>query len=160
MLTFENVCQSTPALFAQLGYGFFVLITISSYTANLATILVAKSNKQGISSIQDAIDQGVTICVLQAVERQVSALFPKAKWHMVSSSSAQVQALNLGTCGAALIHEQRIKKAWSGDDVISDCKKMEKESLSTAEIPCERDEKGDPLLTRDCKFKMVRICMY
>ena len=45
--------KSAPALLAQIGYGFFVLIIIASYTANLATILVTKSNTQGgVTSIQ------------------------------------------------------------------------------------------------------------
>jgi len=65
-----NSPVAAPARIAHMGYGFFILVILSSYTANLAAILVAKSDKQGINTIEDAIAQHVTICVLQAIKAQ------------------------------------------------------------------------------------------
>jgi hypothetical protein len=155
-----NNPSSAPARVAQLGYGFFILIILASYTANLATILVAKSSKRGINSIQDAIDQGVTICVLKALEQQATSLFPQAKWHLVSGSDGQVRDLNLGKCGATLIHEQRITKAQSGMDVIADCASVESGKLKPEEAVCVKDISGNPDLKRDCKFKTVYLSIY
>jgi hypothetical protein len=47
-----NGPASVPGRTAAIGFGFFVLITLASYTANLATILVSKSTGNGIQSIE------------------------------------------------------------------------------------------------------------
>jgi len=109
-LTFHGLFSGGPqnnpitlgARLSQLGYGFFVLVTIASCeflqaaairavcganassfprytnssscsdTANLATILVASSQSLGINSIDDAVAAKLDICVL-------SALLPELK---------------------------------------------------------------------------------
>eukprot|EP00277_Geminigera_cryophila_P041526 CAMPEP_0173098872 /NCGR_PEP_ID=MMETSP1102-20130122/35075_1 /TAXON_ID=49646 /ORGANISM="Geminigera sp., Strain Caron Lab Isolate" /LENGTH=514 /DNA_ID=CAMNT_0013991623 /DNA_START=199 /DNA_END=1743 /DNA_ORIENTATION=+ len=147
-----NNPTSAPARVAQLGYGFFILIILASYTANLATILVAKSGKTGIDSIQAAIEQGVSICVLSAIHPQALAKFPKANFVIVGGSVQQIQALTLGKCKTALIHEQRIMKAFSGYNNALDCSLEDEDST----LACLRDDEGNPLGNRDCKkFKKV-----
>jgi len=58
-----NSPASVPGRLATVGFGFFVLITLASYTANLATILVTRGSATGLTSAQDAVDKGVTICI-------------------------------------------------------------------------------------------------
>ena len=156
-----NNPRSTPGLLAQLGYGFFVLIIVASYTANLATILMARSERQAINNIQDAINKGVKICVLEALEPQAKTLFPQAQWHTIGSSNQQVRDLNLGKCGAALIHQQRIVKAHSGKDVSADCAETKRHTQApeAAEL-CVLHENDEVAITRDCKFKQVGSVLF
>lgn len=47
-----------------IGFGFFLLIVIASYTANLAALLSAKNLKTGsLNSMDDCIEQKCTLCV-------------------------------------------------------------------------------------------------
>jgi hypothetical protein len=58
--------------------------------------------------------------------------------------------LTAGKCGAALIHEQNIMRAFSGDHVEKDCadKKLSAQNYT---VLCELTETGLPDKTRDCK---------
>ena len=49
---------------------------MASYTANLASILVAEKSSNGVGSIQDAIDQRLTICIVPQVEMELIATYP------------------------------------------------------------------------------------
>ena len=63
--------QSTPARVAALGYGFFLLITMQSYTAALASILVANSRNYGIRTFKDVIEKNKRVCLLEAIADQM-----------------------------------------------------------------------------------------
>ena len=67
----QNHAVTLPARFSQLGYGLFIIIILASYTANLATILVAKAGKNGINSIDDAVAAQMQICCLSAVAQEL-----------------------------------------------------------------------------------------
>jgi hypothetical protein len=101
------------------------------------------------------MDQGLTLCLLAAMEPQAASLFPLAKFHLVASSHDLVRDLNLEKCDAALIHKQRIETARSGEFVIDDCKKVKEGELEPHEAMCVTDEHGDPDITRDCKYYQV-----
>lgn len=59
-----------------LGFGWFLLIIMASYTANLASILVALKTAEGIGSIEDAIAQKVSICIVPQVAMEMASSYP------------------------------------------------------------------------------------
>jgi len=67
----QNTASTLPARFSQLAYGLFIIIVLASYTANLATILVAQATSNGINSIDDAIANQLTICCLSAIQTEL-----------------------------------------------------------------------------------------
>jgi len=67
----QNAASTLPARFSQLAYGLFIIIVLASYTANLATILVAQATSNGINSIDDAIANQLTICCLSAIKAEL-----------------------------------------------------------------------------------------
>ena len=67
--------QSLPARVAALGYGFFLLITMQSYTAALASILVSKSRNYGIRNFNDVIEKNQRVCLLSAIAAQMKVQY-------------------------------------------------------------------------------------
>jgi hypothetical protein len=67
-----------PARIAALGFGFFCMITLTSYTANLATLLVTRARASGISSLQEAIDTRMRICLLSSIAPEFTFRFKQA----------------------------------------------------------------------------------
>jgi hypothetical protein len=71
---------STPvAKIINLGYAFFILLVISAYTANLASILVSSSLPFEVRSMEDAISGGGQVCVLEPTQSTMVTLFPELK---------------------------------------------------------------------------------
>jgi hypothetical protein len=71
---------STPvAKIINLGYAFFILLVISAYTANLASILVSSSLSFEVRSMEDAISGGGQVCVLEPTQSTMVTLFPELK---------------------------------------------------------------------------------
>lgn len=69
----EAHCISWPNKCVRLGWGIFILILLSSYTANLAAFLTATAGKNTtLKNINDAIEKGVVICTHLVVTGQVN----------------------------------------------------------------------------------------
>uniref|UniRef100_A0A7S0WG46 Ionotropic glutamate receptor C-terminal domain-containing protein n=1 Tax=Hemiselmis tepida TaxID=464990 RepID=A0A7S0WG46_9CRYP len=154
-----NSPASVPGRLAALGFGFFVLITLASYTANLATILVAKSSTQGIASVEDAINQGVTICIETAVSDMLLAAHPSMKHFVHGDNMGSMPAqLVKGTCGAMLLKEQTLQLLQQGLLARTDCEEVDKSDgkLKDEDRGCLRDKDGKKALeTRDCGIVKV-----
>ena len=72
-----NTPTSVPGRLAVVGFGWFLLITISSYTANLASILVAQQKATNqIWCIQDAIAQKQSICLHPVIAPEIKTAYP------------------------------------------------------------------------------------
>ena len=72
-----------------LSYSFLIMLLVSAYTANLATFLIQQA-VSGLDSLQDAVDQGVGVCVYDGTaphEWLVSA-YPKANIVPIASGGA------------------------------------------------------------------------
>jgi hypothetical protein len=129
----QNSPQTLPARFSQLGYGFFVIIALASYTANLATILVAKSQKNGITSIDDAIAAQLTICCLDAVLPSLAAKYPTANLVGTDDDRRTFRELNKGACGAAIMSEEEMNKGFAGVPNEWDCQELDDNKVSAFE---------------------------
>jgi len=146
-----NLPASVPGRLATIGFGFFVLITLASYTANLATILVTKGSATGLTSAQDAVDKGITICVPMVVEAQLRSNFPTAKFELLTASEDTPRALFQGLCGAAILQETGIETMHAGGYNIRDCAAADAGVFKDdTEAHCVRDENGIPTTDRDC----------
>jgi len=62
------------------GFGFFILITVSSYVANLAAFLTRKTLEGSVTSIDEAIARGWKICAHPIFEKDLVLLRPNGKF--------------------------------------------------------------------------------
>lgn len=74
----EEYPRTTPKMIVTLGWSFFILISLSAYTANLAAFL---TKQDGFSSYIGSMEQAATsrarVCVADAIYDQVAALYPR-----------------------------------------------------------------------------------
>ena len=168
----QNAPVSFPGRVAQLGYGFFIMVILASYTANLATILVAKSQSAGIQSIQDAIDKQLTICVLSAVQPELTAKYPQAKLAGFDLDRRIWRELQKGSCGAAIMSVEAIDDGMSGQANKWDCTQHDAKSSTafsaksgngevvlqaSAVTACQKDSSGAPTKSRCCVQSDIRL---
>jgi hypothetical protein len=159
-----NTPTSVPGRLAAVGFGWFLLITIASYTANLASILVAQQKATNqIGGIEDAIAQKRSICLHPVIAPEIKAAYPKAILvQNMSSTSGVIRALRKGECGVALVQVNKIETAMAGTDNELDCKRID-DGMTPAEASdtasgahCVRDTSGKPDMTEFCRaFRQV-----
>lgn len=85
-----------------LGYGWFILIALASYTANLASLLVVASSVQGIANMDDLIKtEGAKLCVPQDIKvTEYTELYPALGGRIISSGGTELALEDLlaGKC--------------------------------------------------------------
>jgi len=57
----------------------FVLVVVASYKAKLASILILNNLGTGISSVEEALNSGYTICVAAAIEPTIRLNYPTTR---------------------------------------------------------------------------------
>jgi hypothetical protein len=156
----QNAPSSVPARLAALGFGWFILIVIASYTANLASIFTAQNTAEGITSIESAIQMRLTLCVYSTSKEALAGIYPTARIDgSYNDWAPMMAALHMGKCGAAILTAAASQQAFAGAYNTADCEKMDK-GMTEAEakaqnVFCVRDGSG-PDLGRDCsKFAQV-----
>jgi len=91
----QNNPTSVPGRLAALGFGWFLLILMSSYTANLASILVAKtSGGNSINNIEDAINKKARICTLAPILPELKVEYPRGLFVTYVDAPAVIRELN------------------------------------------------------------------
>jgi len=78
----KNSLKSTPARVAALGFGFFLLVTLQSWTAALASTLVVRHVTYNIRNFQDALDCNAKICCAEAISLHMKATWPSGNYIM------------------------------------------------------------------------------
>ena len=149
----KNNPKSTPARIAAFGYGFFLLVTLQSWTAALASILVARNAKYGIRTFQDALDRNAKICCLEAISSQVMATYPRGSYVIVAGRAEMHRAMTLNECDVGLVSEPDITLLMSGYFNQDACEKEDAgmPGWEKGKSGCERDDTGKPTTTRDCR---------
>jgi len=71
---------SLPHKCLMFGFGFFILISVSAYVANLAAFLTQSGTKSYVKSIQEAIEQGIKICAHPALKEELKHKWPRAQF--------------------------------------------------------------------------------
>ncbi|KAL1525291.1 hypothetical protein AB1Y20_020153 [Prymnesium parvum] len=96
-----------------LGWGFFVLLVISSYTANLAAFLTQEGQQNGYpSTIEELRRKGDAICLNEVMMPLATARYPGV--HFVGSISEETivnEGCRGGQCGAVLLDGADIEEA-------------------------------------------------
>jgi len=69
---------SLPNKCLMFGFGFFILITVSAYVANLAAFLTR--NITEIKSVEGVVSAGLTICAHSAIEHELKMAWPKGNF--------------------------------------------------------------------------------
>ena len=91
----QNNPTSVPGRLATIGFGWFLLILMSSYTANLASILVAKTGGgNSIQNIQDAIAKKARICTLAPIVPELKVEYPNGLFVSYVDAPAVINELN------------------------------------------------------------------
>jgi hypothetical protein len=138
----------------QLAFAFFILVMITSYTASLASQLVVQREAVGaISSITEAIDQGIPICAPKAVLDTLGRLYPRATFVPSISHQPSPRMLYEGMCSAAIMTQDVIDSMLAGNLKEADCKAVADGDFTEAEGHCKEGFPGRP--RNDCEFMRV-----
>lgn len=81
--------RSVPARFAQVGFSFFVVIMIASYTAHLGALVLKEGQKNTwfpMNSIEEAAAKRASICIHHLVLPLALSKYPQAQFVAVDSS--------------------------------------------------------------------------
>ncbi|KAL7540238.1 hypothetical protein ACHAXR_012527, partial [Thalassiosira sp. AJA248-18] len=87
----QDSSTSLPHKLLLFGFGFFILITVSTYVANLAAFLTLKSD---VKTMDGAIARGYTICAHPAVEAELRGAWPDAKFYFHQDGNDFLGILN------------------------------------------------------------------
>ena len=87
------------------GFGFMCMLGASSYTANLASILLTSHLETSIKNIDDAIKQQVPICILEPLKGPMLGKFPRSEKLLKYKGwfDEMVTAMDAGECQALCI---------------------------------------------------------
>ena len=152
----ENNPQTVPARVATFGFGFFCMIVLTSYTANLASLLVMEAGRNAIESLEDAINADMKICILGAVKDEFQGRYPKASLVETSDEHESLATAHPGPgnkCDAFIDYERSWGRIAAGHYAAIDCR-SEAEGGTGPRVKghplCKKKENGDPDLGRDC----------
>jgi len=101
------------------GFGFFSIITINCYTANLTVYLSEIADKQvEYESVLDVIRNREKICVLQAYQQSIKAKFKLKDEHFTLTHirSELPNLMSDGHCGAAIMEQGDLEMLHSYGD--------------------------------------------
>eukprot|EP00960_Hanusia_phi_P062197 765087-Hanusia_phi.AAC.1 len=154
-----------PSRMILLGYGFLLYITVSSYTANLASFMVNKASVPSlINSIADTGKKGVNVCVLDAMATLLYNFVPQEQVVGFDVIGPAIEGIYSGRCGAVVIGRDYYKQYILAEKISfnvckdpSDTKGYEKcqnpaISSTKIELDCKcKDLTKDPTeCTQDC----------
>ena len=106
-----------------IGFAFFVLLVMASYTANLAAMLATDNLKSDtIRSLEDCAEQKCTLCIYYKVEADLKALYDTTGMNVVpwSSTTAMIQAAIDGSCDATIFDWDGYKAHYGAYDGLCD----------------------------------------
>ena len=89
----QDMGASLPHKVLMFGFGFFILIAVSAYVANLAAILTQSGLEKSVGSMKEVIDRGIPICGHQALEEEIRNKWPKANWLFPSNDSGLFEGM-------------------------------------------------------------------
>ena len=74
----QDMGASLPHKVLMFGFGFFILIAVSAYVANLAAFLTQTGLEKGVGTMQQVVDRNIPICGHPALEEDIRFEWPKA----------------------------------------------------------------------------------
>lgn len=73
--------SSLPTKLLLFGFGFFILIAVSAYVANLAAFLTLSGTSDAVKSIDQAVASGYRICAHPALKKEYQIAYPNANFY-------------------------------------------------------------------------------
>mmetsp|Transcript_29862 Transcript_29862/g.70384 ORF Transcript_29862/g.70384 Transcript_29862/m.70384 type:complete len:663 (-) Transcript_29862:141-2129(-) len=138
---------ATPAgRVMSLGLGLFLVLSLSAYTANLATFLIMTNVKSGISSVEQAVTSGKRICIAAGIADMIFQRYPTASLIEAPFYQCPKYIAN-GQADVAIMSDNGLDFMYSGDRVRSDC-----DGLSPGSTPYCPQRGGELDVRRDCKL--------
>lgn len=81
----NDASANLPTKFLVIGFGFFILITVSAYVANLAAFLTR--NMSQVKSMESAVSSGWIICAHPVLESEFKTAWPDAKFYFTQTGN-------------------------------------------------------------------------
>jgi len=81
----QDKSSSLPNKVLLFGFGWFILIAVSAYVANLAAFLTLSGTSDGVKTMGEAVAKGVTICAHPALKAELQVTWPDAKFYFHES---------------------------------------------------------------------------
>ncbi len=95
----QDTGASLPHKVLMFGFGFFILIAVSAYVAELAALLTRSGLKTEYGSMKQVVDENVPICGHPALKDELELKWPKATWVFPSDGfDATFEAYARGEC--------------------------------------------------------------
>ena len=95
----QDTGASLPHKVLMFGFGFFILIAVSAYVANLAAFLTQTGLEKSVKSMREVIDRNIPICGHPALEKEIRMKWPDAKWVFPGSGfDGMLEAYAKGEC--------------------------------------------------------------
>ncbi|KAK1739248.1 ionotropic glutamate receptor family protein [Skeletonema marinoi] len=76
----QDTGASLPHKVLMFGFGFFILISVSAYVANLAAFLTRSGLEISYGTMREVIDGNIPICCHSALEEEIRQKWPNGKW--------------------------------------------------------------------------------
>ena len=73
--------SSLPTKMLLFGFGFFILIAVSAYVANLAAFLTMSRQEETVKTIDGAISAGYRICAHPVLNKEMRQAYPEANFY-------------------------------------------------------------------------------
>ena len=83
----QDTGASLPHKVLMFGFGFFILIAVSAYVANLAAFLTQTGLETSVGTMQQVVDRNIPICGHSQLKEDLLLEWPKANWVFQSDSS-------------------------------------------------------------------------
>ena len=94
----QDLGASLPHKVLMFGFGFFILIAVSAYVANLAAFLTQSGLEVDISSMKQVIDRNIPICGHSALEEEIRLNWPTGRWVFPGDFYPMFEAYDNGEC--------------------------------------------------------------
>jgi len=140
--------------FTVLGFLFFTLVTLASYTASLASMLVLANQPVGaVNNIHEATIQKVPVCLPEVLQPSFRRLYPQTVFVAGSYMEYLPRMLHAGKCGAMVVSNNVLDQLYAGRIQEDDCAAVASGSLTEEEGRCQTDFTGRP--RNDCELMQV-----
>ena len=117
--------RTLPGKIITISLSFWSLITIAIYTANLTSFFVLQNTpKIQIQTIQDVIDNGMSMCVYEngGIHEYVTRYYPKANLIPISTNKfGHIEALQHGHCSITLANMNEWEQVEISKEYIGQC---------------------------------------
>lgn len=150
-----NVPQTPPGRVITMGIAFFVLIVLATYTANLASFLIAKQMDEPISGLEAALTKGLTVAIADVPFRMLVAEYPGLQepgHHVKVAEGKEAEAIHAGLADVGIVAKSTLAKMYAGITVKADC---EDPGATKDKDVCPVDNDDELDLSRDCDLRWV-----